>query len=225
MGKKFLIITIIIIAFSNQLFSEDNPINADKWSYSFYKNISCKTFRKQNIFNKTIDVNNVDYPLLNAAVFFAANEQRIKYGKEPLEFAIQLEISAWVHSKNMQKYNFFSHTDSRKSSRRDPSKRGGLAGIENPKLAENIAYNYIQSHNTYLDIADKFIISWMNSPGHKRNILSGKAFQMGCGLFVGRPWASNRSFIKVYGTQNFQWFYKIIPGEAVDKGPCPTGCE
>ena len=51
----------------------------------------------------------------------------------------------------------------------------------------------------------------MESPGHKANILSEKALQMGCGVYLDGK--------KAYATQVFQWFTEIQYQDAKDKLP------
>jgi uncharacterized protein YkwD len=131
------------------------------------------------------------------------------------------------------------------NSRRDPSARGKLAGISNPSLAENIAegfgLNYrpgapiypkniekgefsyssngpLLENHTYISLAESLLVQWMNSPGHRSNILSKSALQMGCGVYFYR----DRSFYNIFkcrATQNFQWFNRTLPGNRTDNLP------
>ncbi len=81
---------------------------------------------------------------------------------------------------------FFSHRNSVDASRASTEDRGRLAGIANPKIAENIAYNYPSDGETYLQVAAKLIDQWMNSPGHRSNILSTNGKQMGANILYQR---------------------------------------
>lgn len=215
------------------------------WKYSDYTSTDYTNFRSNTLFQQKIDPDNIDYPLANAAIFFMTNEVRVRNGLSPLEYSQELEIAAWHHSKLMVEKNFFSHTNSIDSTRRDPSARGKLAGITNPSLAENIAegfgINYkagvsiypmniekgefsytangplIEQH-TYISLAESLLNQWMNSSGHRSNILSKSALELGCGIYFYR----DRSFYNIFkcrATQNFQWFNKSIPGERKDQLP------
>jgi len=215
------------------------------WKYSDYTSTDYKNFRNNPIFQQKIDPEKIDYPLANAAIFFMTNEIRVKNGLKPLDYSEELEIAAWHHSKLMAEKKFFSHTNSLDSTRRTPTARGKLAGITNPSLAENIAENFgityragatiyprniangefsytsngpIIPFHTYLSLAESLVTQWMNSPGHRRNILSGSALQMGCGVYFYR----DRGFyniLKCRATQNFQWFKPIVKGERADRLP------
>jgi uncharacterized protein YkwD len=182
------------------------------WKRESYKTVSHENFRKNELFNQKINSNQPDYPLLNACIFFAVNEQRAKQKLKPLDYAQELEISAWHHAKRMAEKDFFSHENNLDKSRKSPDDRAKLAGISNPFIAENIAMRSGFSNNTtYLALTDDFIAQWMNSKGHKENILHKNALQLGCGVFMkGNDW---------YGTQCFQWFKPIKAQKASDKLP------
>ncbi len=214
------------------------------WDYKHYNENSNTTFRSNPLFNKVIDPDNVDYRRLNAAVFFVTNEERLKRNLSSLEHSIELEAAAWYHSKRMTELNFFSHYD-RDPARRDPVKRTGLAGVANPLPAENIASSSgikitsgqrlypidiskghlssrpggeIIPYHTYLSFADAIVKQWMDSPGHRANILSKDVIQLGCGIYCFRD-KSFFSILKCNGTQKFQSHEKIIKKEPSDTVP------
>ncbi|NUO82825.1 hypothetical protein HUU05_22365 [candidate division KSB1 bacterium] len=54
----------------------------------------------------------------------------------------------------------------------------------------------------------------MKSDGHRGNILSTKALQLGCGVYYRGG--------KFYATQNFQWFVKAVVGAPQDQLPSFT---
>jgi len=55
----------------------------------------------------------------------------------------------------------------------------------------------------------------MKSPGHKSNILSKDALELGVGVFI----IKEKEFYYVYSTQNFQWFYLIESTASKDSSP------
>ncbi len=222
--KKITLVLFLIIL-PQVLFSQWKVIDYGRFSY--------KSFRTFPGFNEKIDEKKVDYPLLNAAVFYITNEVRVKHGRKPLEYAPELEKAAWHHSRDMVEKNFFSHKNPFTPKKRTPEQRGRLAGIRNPKIAENIATSFgivytagkpvynrgsgrfsytpggkILPNHTYLSLAEALVRQWMHSPGHRRNILSRNGVQMGCGVYFYRDRSFN-NMLKCKATQNFQWFYRL----------------
>ena len=194
-SMKHFVSIILIVFYLNVLTGQVS------WQTKDYSNWDHTNFRSNQLFHQTFSTNDPDYLLLNALVFYMTNEQRSKYGVPPLPYHKLLEIAAYNHSMKMATTGFFSHRNSVDASRASTEDRGRLAGIVNPKFAENIAYNYIDEGNTYLQVAEKLIAQWMNSPGHKSNILSRQGKQMGAGTYYING--------RIYGTQVFQWFYFV----------------
>lgn len=182
------------------------------WDRKSYQSVKIDTFREEEVFNKNVDFSKMDYPLLNACVFYLTNEIRSKKNLPLMEYATELETAAWNHSKQMAEKKFFSHENPKERNRKSTDDRARLAGIANPFIAENIASRSgYEKQMTYLQMAEKFIKQWMESSGHKENILSKKALQLGCGVFV----LKNECF----ATQCFQWFSKVKSQPAKDKLP------
>ncbi|MCH1401523.1 MAG: CAP domain-containing protein [Schleiferiaceae bacterium] len=111
------------------------------WSSEDYSKWRYDTFRQHPRFHDKFSPTDPDYLLLNAAVFYLTNEQRVKYGVYPLPYHRGLETAAYNHSLKMATHNFFSHSNNLDNSRKSTSDRAMLAGISNPYLAENIAYH------------------------------------------------------------------------------------
>ncbi len=199
----------------------------------YYTRLTVKNFRKDSFFNQPVDFSNPDYHRLNAAIFFATNEQRLKKKLPLVSYASRLEEVASMHSKDMCDKNFFNHVNPTDKKKRTPNDRARLHGIDNPYIAENLAtafgLQYDQGRdvivkgpgkfsypgkqdlilpNTYLQVADVLINSWMHSEGHRKNILSANALQLGCGtyLFLDKKFNQMPTFM---ATQNFQEYEKI----------------
>jgi uncharacterized protein YkwD len=96
----------------------------------------------------------------------------LKVGIAPMHYHKLLEVAAYNHPMKMAITNFFSHTNSVDASCSSTSNRGKLAGFSNPSFAENIAQNNLSFGESYMQLAAKLINQWMNSSGHKANILS-----------------------------------------------------
>jgi uncharacterized protein YkwD len=183
------------------------------WKVEDYKKWDHRNFRQNQSFNEPFSISNPDYLLLDAALFFITNEERSKVGIPPMRYHKYLEVAAYNHSLKMATTGFFSHYNSIDVSRKSTGDRGKLAGITNPHIAENIAYNFPKNGSTYMQVAALVIKQWMNSPGHKENILSKSGRQMGVGAYYIDD--------KIYGTQAFQWFEDIIenPNGGTDQLP------
>lgn len=200
---------------------------------SIYAETDYNTYRNHLAFQKTIDPKNFDIDLLNASIFFATNAIRAENGLSILSYHAALEEAAGIHSQDMAKDNFFSHTNPKNKKHREADDRAIVAGIANPHLAENIIEGFILQYqsnmqvipvepgvfrnpetnqllaaHTYLSLSDALLEGWMNSQGHRENILSDKALELGCGVALYYMDDFNH-MPAVKATQNFQWFEKI----------------
>ncbi len=199
-----------------------------------YEKYNHKNFRRSKEFNIKIDFNKVDYNLLNAVIFFASNEQRVANRKKPVAYHQALENSAYMHAQSMLAYNFLDHNNKFEPAKKTPDMRAALSKISNPYIAENIArvfgmeyssgrkiyvlgpqqYSYqpnndkiIEAHS-YIGFADNVVKGWMQSKGHRKNLLSDDALQLGCYalLYFDKDFFDFPTFICV---QNFQFFEPI----------------
>jgi uncharacterized protein YkwD len=200
---------------------------------NYYQGISPVAFRKDKLYNDTLDFCTIDLPRLNALLFHMTNEIRAKHKLPALEYAKELEEAASMHSRDMVMKDFFSHENPFDGKKKTPNDRALLMGVKNPYIAENIAedfglqyksgsdvvvlgkgrFSYEPEENlippkTYLMLAGSLLERWMNSPEHRRNILSPDALQMGCGTyyFIDSQFNDMPTFM---ATQNFQWYEKI----------------
>ena len=140
-------------------------------------------------------------------IFVKCNEKRQKYGLPKYRYDTNLANLARYHSSNMAKYNFFSHTDHQ---RRSPQKRmlrfyPQILGA----VGENIAKNFGLSAE---EIAENLVESWMNSPGHRANILSKDYFVVGNGV-VAKSDRAKANIDSYYATQNFGNLIAIYQGD------------
>ena len=202
-------------------------------SQTIYKELNHTNFRKNRAFNEVVDHEKFDRELLNACIFFATNEIRAKKRRSILKYNYALEKTAMIHSLDMAEMDFFSHTNPGNSSRREPEDRAREAGVQNPKIAENIIEGFIIQYtsgmnvtipgpgefenpktgkklqpHTYLSLTDDLMRMWMKSEGHRKNILSDKAIELGCGVALYYMTNFN-DMPAVKATQCFQWFEAI----------------
>ena len=114
---------------------------------------------------------------LEDRLFEAINQERKANGLSPLVRASDLNAVAREHSRDMVERHYFAH---RSPEGDDLRVRFARSGISNWRyIAENIAYNLGQS-----DPVTAAVEGWMNSPGHRRNILNKKLTESGIGVAV-----------------------------------------
>ncbi|MDG1238624.1 MAG: CAP domain-containing protein [Flavobacteriales bacterium] len=171
-----------------------------KWVKEDYTKYNHNTFKKIDQIYDTINTENINYKLLNAAIFYLTNKQRVKYKRKPFIYSASLEKAAQEHSQDMVKYNFYSHT-SKVKGKKTMSNRLNLVGISNAYMAENIN-NFPTLNPTYFNVAKGLVDGWMNSKGHKANILNKEYVYLGCGTFYyyDSKWPN---YFNLKSTQNF----------------------
>jgi uncharacterized protein YkwD len=196
-----------------------------KWDNKLYSKITDATFRNHKLFNSPIKLDKIDYPRLNAAVFYVSNEARLEQGLNELEYQANLEIMAWNHSKSMGKKDFFAHFNEKEKKRKTPEDRARLAGIKNPRIGENLSSTGGYSYASYLELADSIVDGWIDSPPHRKTLYSKGAIQLGCGVYYYKGiWQEHKAINKQgngfwLATQNLQLQSKVKAGKSKDKGP------
>ncbi|MEV6553256.1 sigma-70 family RNA polymerase sigma factor [Streptomyces sp. NPDC051597] len=112
-------------------------------------------------------------------VIALVNGERAKNGCGPVTDNSQLATAAQRHSDNMAAQGFFDHTG---PSGAGPGERIHAAGYQWSTYGENIA----RGQRTPADVMK----SWMNSPGHRANILNCAFKELGVGIHSGPggPW-------------------------------------
>lgn len=104
------------------------------------------------------------------------NSERAKYGLNPLSLNEKLDIAADNYSQRMATGDFFSHNDPNGSTM---VSRVQQVGYQYTHLGENIA----AGQSTAVDVFN----GWMNSPGHRANILNSNFTHMGLGYYNLNP--------------------------------------
>ncbi|WP_405678352.1 CAP domain-containing protein [Streptomyces sp. NBC_00868] len=113
-----------------------------------------------------------------AAVVALVNQERAMAGCGPVRANPPLAALAGAFSKDMAVRGFFDHTDPDGSTPWDRAAKAGLSGLG----GENIARGQGD--------AEAVMKAWMNSPGHKANILNCEFRTLGVGAYfaAGGPW-------------------------------------
>jgi len=114
------------------------------------------------------------------------NQQRSSNGVPALRLSAQLGRAAQNHAEDMANQNFFSHTGSNGSRMSD---RVNQVGYSWQAVAENIYMGTNASPNGAIN-------GWMNSTGHRRNMLNSNYIEIGFGVATrGR----NVYYVQVFG--------------------------
>ncbi|MFF3018855.1 CAP domain-containing protein [Streptomyces sp. NPDC057939] len=113
-----------------------------------------------------------------AAVLTLVNQERAMAGCGPVRANPPLAALAGAFSKDMAVRGFFDHTDPDGNTPWMRADKAGISGMG----GENIARGQGD--------ADAVMKAWMNSPGHKANILNCEFRTLGVGVYVasGGPW-------------------------------------
>jgi len=137
------------------------------------------------------NVDNVNFsPQIEQLIFTKVNEERSRAGMSTLSYSGIMEKYARIKSQDMGDRNYFDH--------RNPegeliTAQMARDGISYRAWGENIAY--IGGISDINEVADQFMTNWMNSEGHRKNILSPDFTSIGVGVYK----AGNR----YYATQEF----------------------
>ena len=121
------------------------------------------------------------------------NVERQNAGLNPLVVCTRLANSALAHTNRMLEGQFFSHSDpGTGTASGDRIRSTGYFDSSNGwGYGENIAMGYSSPNAT--------MVGWMNSPGHRANILNPSFTHLGVGVNIGKWDAWYRSV----ATQNF----------------------
>ncbi|MBB6452753.1 putative YkwD family protein [Salirhabdus euzebyi] len=112
------------------------------------------------------------------------NIERGKHGLPELQIDSKLSEVAWYKSKDMVVNNYFDHQSPTYGS---PFEMLTYFGVGYTAAAENIAMGYRS--------AEGVVNGWMNSEGHRRNILNGTYTHIGVG-FVQDSYTSTQMFLR-----------------------------
>ncbi len=105
------------------------------------------------------------------------NAARAGPGLNPLSYNVKLAAAAQVHADDMSSNNFFSHVGSDGSTF---DQRILAQGYNYGWAAENIAKGYATQQAVF--------DAWMNSPGHRANMMSAEPTEFGLAWAPGNYW-------------------------------------
>ncbi len=107
-------------------------------------------------------------------VFELVNAERAKNGIAPLVWSDDLAAVAYAHSKDMNDRQFMSHNN---PDGKSPFDRMKDYGLSYSRAAENIAAGQ--------KTPEAVMQGWMNSAGHRANILNPELKMLGVGYYAG----------------------------------------
>jgi uncharacterized protein YkwD len=117
------------------------------------------------------------------------NAVRKKAGLDVLRPNSLLGKAAQGHAEDMLTRGYFAHESPSGTTVRERSRK---AGYDWTAIGENIAFGQTS--------VDEVITTWMDSPGHRKNILSRNFTEMGVGLALGK---GKDGKYQVFWVQNF----------------------
>lgn len=199
---------------------------------NWYTTLTPDSFFNTTAAQQTIDLEKPDLALLEMAIFFATNEQRIKRKVTPFIPHKQLDAAARFHSEEMRDKRFFSHQNKSDKDNRNPEDRirnqgEAIFSATGENILEMTAYKLRPNEEyttdkmadgnfTYLnmrgkplpvlsygDFARAALKVWMRSAGHKANIMDKNFTHLGCGVALDPEPYKFKSLPQVLVTQNF----------------------
>jgi uncharacterized protein YkwD len=111
------------------------------------------------------------------------NQERSSRGLRPLKSNRHLSKAAGAHARDMVARGYFSHYSMNGASFVDRIRKAGYVPARAlPSLGEDLAWG-----SGTLGTPREIVQSWMESPGHRANILSRKFREAGMGVAYGDP--------------------------------------
>jgi uncharacterized protein YkwD len=122
-------------------------------------------------------------PVAAQATLCLLNNERAAAGLHPLTEAQGLTQPSAAYSSRMVSENFFAHVAPDGATLTDRLEANGYIDPDGDwTVGENLAWG-----QGNLATPRNITIAWMNSPGHKANILTGEFTEVGLGIVPGTP--------------------------------------
>ena len=129
---------------------------------------------------------------IEQAIFTRVNAERTSRGLEPLSYNNTMQKYARIKSKDMGDRGYFAHENPEGELITAQMKRDG---VTYNAWGENIAY--IQGNQSNSSLAEQFMNNWMNSQGHRENILSSNFESIGIGVYkIGNTYYATQEFYR-----------------------------
>ena len=134
---------------------------------------------------------------LREATLCLVNAERTSRGLKALLSNAHLRRAAQNYSRRMVRQRFFDHVCPSGSTltSRVRGSTAYLRGARRFSLGENIAWG-----SGYLATPRQTVVAWMQTPGHRANILRGRFRHVGVGVAIGAPEDGEESSAATYTT-------------------------
>jgi uncharacterized protein YkwD len=149
---------------------------------AWHQRFNPEAFRLHPAAVAKLDRESLDLNLLSAAIWHATNEARMSRGVPVLRFSAALRSSALGHAQAMSDGGFFSHDNPGDAAERTMVLRMAAAGVAATAAAENISSMGAASYS-YAAYGAAVVNQWLNSPGHRANLLSSQYRFIGCAAY------------------------------------------
>jgi len=154
----------------------------------------------------------INFEDLNYCIFEKTNAVRQRHSLKRLEYSKDLSMISSLHSTQMKKYNFFSHTNPYNQDLKDLIDRISYSKLSFKTVTENIAdMPYLNTNSEKLmeikesgneilyyskktgqqffyynveSFSEFLVDAWMNSKGHRKNIMDKEVTHLGCGAVL-----------------------------------------
>lgn len=135
----------------------------------------------------------IDFEKVKEAIVKQTNRLRQREKREPLTANPELAEAAQDFAAVLAEMDKLDHNADGKQ----PWDRTTEAGYQHSIVSENIAYQSISPSTTPDELAEKFLLAWENSAGHRKNLLDPDVMDLGVGL------GKHKSSGRYYAVQNF----------------------
>lgn len=193
-----ILITVLLVGFTPIGLSDGTPgiirdpiEDSAEWAAGVVSNITKNTTDGETSSPSDSNQAGLDRQRIEQLIHEKINERRQARGLRTLSFDTQLREIARYHSKDMASENYFAHTSPSGETMGDRYDRFGYdcrvstggnsyaSGAENINRIEYSGFTYTES-----EIAESFVNSWMESAGHRENIVKPYWENEGIGVVV-----------------------------------------
>lgn len=120
----------------------------------------------------------VDAAEANRLIVRQTNEFRRSQGAGAVTPNAALAQAAEQFAHYMARSDRYGH----EADGREPVQRAQAQGYEHCLVSENIAFQYSSAGFRTADLAERFVQGWIDSPGHRRNMLDADATETGVAI-------------------------------------------